>query len=451
MGIFSSARRWAPGTAVVAFCLLAVGCSTGGEADAAADDVAAPSSSIASGVDSAETETTTTTTTVADDPIIAVSSDVGVSDVAIRIGYSLDLSGPSSVEDALLLDGHFARVDAANDAGGIAGREIQIVVLDNRGDPELHQQNIASLAADEADGVVAIGGLSQPAFDAPTAAAVGASELLVVGNRGVEPDVLAPPSFVPLRPTVCSDTETGIAALAAASDDEATQLALLTSDEDWAQASASVAKSVAEDLELEVVLDTSFDSDADNAQAELLEALIDADAEMVWLSGSPEFLAEVGAVLLLDEDERSWTWGGTSATSAASVFNSIVGPVIGDVYQVSQAGPLVEDAELSNVREALALAAPELTYGEAAPAILGWQQADVLVAALTSAASADDLTRASVGAAGVALAPNIAEAAVYEIELNADRNATLSIPGGSGLEEIFTESDIPRSVSSPCS
>ena len=443
MGNHLRARSRALLTAVVALSLVASACSSGGEPGEDANGAAA-TSSVPGVVDSAA-EASTTTTAVPEDPVIAVSSDVGVSGETIRIGYSLDLSGPASAEDALLLDGHFARIDAANDAGGIAGREIEIVVLDNGGDPSLHQQNLTSLA----DDVLAIGGLTQPAFDEVTAAALSSGDLLVIGNRAVEPGVSVPPGFVPLRPTVCSDTETGVAALAASSDDQ-TQLALLTSDEDWAQGSAEVARTIAEDLELEVVLDSSFDLDADDAQVGLLEALLDADAEMVWVSGSPVFLADVATVLTISDEEQLWTWGGTSATSAASVFASIVGPALGDVYQVSQAGPLVEDDELSDVRQALAGAAPELTYGEAAPAILGWQQADLLVTALTEAADTDDLTRASVGAAGVALAPDIPEAAVYEIQLTSDRNTTLSMPGSSGLEEVFTESDIPRSVSSPC-
>ena len=451
MGIFSSARWRALFTAVAALSLLAAACSPGPEPVADADE--ATESSIPDDLDAgvAQSTTTTTTTTAPENPVIAVTFDVGVSDDAIRIGYSIDLSGPSSAEDAVLLDGHFARIDAANEAGGIAGRVIEVVVLDNGGDPGLHQQNLTSLASDGADGVLAIGGLTQPSFDGATASALAGSDLLVIGNRVLESGVSVPRSFVPFHPAVCSDTRTGVAALAASDDGERTQFALLTSDEDWAQASADVARALVEDLEFEVVLDTSFDAEAADAQSELLEALLDSDAQMVWVAGSAEFLSELGAVLALDEDQPSWTWGGTSATSSAAVFDSIVGPVLADVYQVSRAGPLVEDDSLSDVREALAVVAPELSIGEAAPAILGWQQGDLLIAALEQAASADDLTRGAVGSAGVSLAPDIPETAVYEIQLSSARNATLSAVGDSGLAEVFNESDIPNTLTNPYS
>ena len=450
----SSARQRALFLVLVALSLVAAACSSADTSAGIADGTAATSSNpgeVDSG-DQVDTTTSSTTTTLQEDPVVAVAADVGVDDDTIRVGYSLDLSGPDSAEDALLLDGHLARIDAANAAGGVAGREIVVVALDNGGDPAQHQQNLSTLDGDGSEAVVAIGGLTQPALDEATGSALNASELLVVGNREFATDATVPASLVPLRPSVCVETTTGIASLIAAGDGERTQLALFSSDEPWAQASAEVARSVVEELELELVLEGTFEPGSEGeAQGDLLEALLSSDAEMVWVAGSAGFLSEVANILDAEGEDRDWVWGGPSASSPSSLFNSLLGPALAEVYQVSQSGPLVDDPSRSDAREALASVAPELSYGNAGPALLGWEQADLLVAALEQAAATDDLTRAAVGTAGLSLTPQTPDAATYRIELTSDRNAVLSAAGSSGLEELFTEGRTPVALRGLCS
>ena len=132
--------------------LLAAACSSDAEPDVgAADSTTTTSVAEASQTDTADA----VVTPLPDVAAPAVAADVGVDDDSIRIGYSLDLSGPLSSHDALLLDGHFARFELINATGGIAGRTVELIAMDNGGDATVHAENVGALVGDSADGVVA--------------------------------------------------------------------------------------------------------------------------------------------------------------------------------------------------------------------------------------------------------------------------------------------------------
>ena len=141
--------------------LVAVGCSSSPADDAA---IAATDADLAGeGVDGDTTESTaepepseTSTTTTTTEPEIVIESDYGVTDSTIRIGYSLDLSGPFSARDARILDGHVAFFESVNDQGGIEGREVELVRFDNAFDVPAHLDNIAELIEQSSEGTALI-------------------------------------------------------------------------------------------------------------------------------------------------------------------------------------------------------------------------------------------------------------------------------------------------------
>jgi len=445
------------------FGLLAAACSStaGSASDASsdADDATASTQPVeeASSADDAEAGTVSEAAAV-DEPVVEVrvtplTTDVGVDDGEIRVGYSLDLSGPLSAYDARLLDGHIARFDEVNAAGGIAGRSISVVALDNGGDGGVHQENLARLTADGPDGVVAIGGLSQPSLDADSSLALGSSDLLVIGNGAFADNIASPDTLIPLRPGVCLDTVTGLSSLLddGDEDDDPAQLALFAGPEDWAGESVERARSIAEELELDIVLDESINPDADDGETigDLVEALVSSDADVVWVAGSAEVLLVLSRAIDV-EASSSWVWGGPSANMASGILETVDGARIAGVYQFVGAGPLVDDPELADVRDGLADFAPELTYADSGASLLGWEQADVLVAALEQAATGENLTRALVASTALALAPELPQVMVYEVEITSDRNAVLSSAGSSGFTEIFSESDVPTDIAALC-
>lgn len=63
----------------------------------------------------------------------------------VRIGYAAQLTGPQSDLGVDGRDGAQLAVDALNAAGGIAGRSVELLVRDDKGDPEIARQVDAEL------------------------------------------------------------------------------------------------------------------------------------------------------------------------------------------------------------------------------------------------------------------------------------------------------------------
>jgi len=61
----------------------------------------------------------------------------GISDKEIVVGTHLDLSGPVSAAMPQLRNGMQMRFDEANEAGGINGRKVRLIVEDNGSQPQL--------------------------------------------------------------------------------------------------------------------------------------------------------------------------------------------------------------------------------------------------------------------------------------------------------------------------
>jgi branched-chain amino acid transport system substrate-binding protein len=86
----------------------------------------------------------------------------------ILVGVSITLSGPEASVGQSVLNGVRMAVEEQNAAGGIRRRQVELLVKDDKGDPELAIRNDLELLA---AGVVAIWGhmpsrVAEPAVDA---------------------------------------------------------------------------------------------------------------------------------------------------------------------------------------------------------------------------------------------------------------------------------------------
>lgn len=116
----------------------------------------------------------------------------------ILIGMTVPLSGPDSAYGVGLRDGAALGVDRANAAGGIDGRRLQLVALDDGGQPQRAASNARDLMQ---GGVLALTGV----LGAPSTAAV--ASVLAQGGLGVAPALVGPVTGadalrVPPRPNV---------------------------------------------------------------------------------------------------------------------------------------------------------------------------------------------------------------------------------------------------------
>ena len=59
----------------------------------------------------------------------------GVSDKELVLGTHLDLSGPVAIAMPVIRNGIQMRIDEANEAGGINGRKLRLIIEDNASQP----------------------------------------------------------------------------------------------------------------------------------------------------------------------------------------------------------------------------------------------------------------------------------------------------------------------------
>lgn len=112
----------------------------------------------------------------------------------IRIGSVSTLTGPGSNVSWRAAKAYF---DAVNAAGGVGGRHIEYVVLDDRADPQAAQQAAASLVADAS--VVALAGGSSVLECAFNHAAYEKAGLMSIPGAGVDPLCFGSAAIAPVN------------------------------------------------------------------------------------------------------------------------------------------------------------------------------------------------------------------------------------------------------------
>ena len=85
-----------------------------------------------------------------------IATDFGVTDDTIRIGINGDLSGPFAALVSEVVEAQNVYWEWVNDNGGIAGRQIELVILDNGYDTAKGIENYEELAQENEDGVLII-------------------------------------------------------------------------------------------------------------------------------------------------------------------------------------------------------------------------------------------------------------------------------------------------------
>ncbi len=101
--------------------------------------------------------------------VLALSalSPAGAQQAVIPVGQSIVLSGPQAANGVLYAKGIRLHVDAVNAAGGVGGRQIKIIALDDAYDPEKGKENTRRLL--EQDKVVALFGYTGTGITAASA------------------------------------------------------------------------------------------------------------------------------------------------------------------------------------------------------------------------------------------------------------------------------------------
>lgn len=365
-----------------------------------------------------------------------------MSESVVRIGYSLDLEGPYSANDVVVRDVHAAYFAEVNKAGGIDGREVELMVLDNGFDVPLHLDNLAQLVEASDRGVVAIGDLSHPLFGDASVSVLSGSDLLVVTDLEPAEPATGGTEVVSVAGSMCQQTAGALAALAP-TDGARRRLALIGRQEAWAAESMETAREVADGLGFDIVTDIGDFTEPEDAVPQLLEV----QSDVVWLAVAPRDLAALASVI--EPAGQSWLWAGTSLTYDSAVLEGAAASALSRVYLHVSAVELAENAP--DQVEVLSGLLPELTNGEAASALAAWKQAEFLHKSIEDAIAERDATRSGLVDAAQDLEAPAAEVSLYRLQPGSARTAG-ALSGEVGTQGLALADDltVPAASSSVC-
>ena len=138
---------------LMALGLVASACGSSDSSDGASDDTESTDTTEAM-----EDEETTTSAAPEDagEAAAEIATDFGVTEDTIKVGLNADLSGPFASLVAEIVEGQTVYWEVVNANGGIAGRQVEMVVLDSGYATAKGIENYLALAAETDEGVAMI-------------------------------------------------------------------------------------------------------------------------------------------------------------------------------------------------------------------------------------------------------------------------------------------------------
>ena len=413
--------------------MVVAGCSS--DDDPAAQE---ESSTTATSV-STETSTTTeapadpaTTTTTTSEP--GAESTPGVDGEEIRIGLSVDLSGPLSSVDSFVLDAQIAYFDMVNRSGGVGGRSVEVVALDHASDLDAHIDNVQELLERSERGVAMLSSVGGDAFASSVSAALVEEGVFGISRGHVEPRGQTIRNVAHIGRSTCADAYDGVLRLIEAADlEEPPTLAIVSRADVYGARSVAGASAAAEAAEIEVVVNYRGPINAETV-SDLAVSVAEGSPDLVWVAVSPRELRELFLGLL--EVDQDSSWGGAFQSYDALLLETSIAAAVSRQYTHTASIELF-DNDTNGRSGRIRSAFPDAEYWAVDSLAFGWQQAELAHAALVAADAAGDLSRAGITEAFAALDSEAAETSFFSVEA---QDATLRLPlsdaGSTGLTRV---------------
>ena len=374
-------------------------------------------------------------------------TDFGVTDDVIRIGLSPDLSSELSGIATPVTDAQLVFWDTVNAAGGIAGRMIEPVVLDNALNVEKTGENYATFASEGADGVVMISHVTGSPQNAAISEDARDDDMVVVPHSWYSG--WADPDFggaqFELYANYCIEAMNGVEFLqkkVEAGEKEA-KLAVLSYPGEYGQDGAAGAKLAADALGIEIVFDGEAQVSPGGNQTDLINQLVDSEATIVWIAAGPADLGAIfGGAVVQGFDAF---WSGNSPTYNPALLGGDLGPKLDQFYTHSTYSSLFGSNDTAGMQDMIAAMSTERPDDLIQDVyVRGWTEGMFAKAVLEQAESNGDMTRAGVFAAAgqvdvdfQGLAPNqnwtgdpndyvVRETYMYAVDLAAFNQVRLS-------------------------
>lgn len=255
-----------------ALSLVAAACGSGDDDDPGSDTTEAGSDTTEAGSDTTEAMV---------DPA-EIATDFGVTEDTIRIGINADLSGPFASLVSEIVESQTVYWEVVNEAGGIGGREIEVVVLDSGYATDKGIENYQDLAQESEDGVLMISENTGSPITAAIAEDAQDDDMLVIplSWASLWP---ANPNILGKQSTYCAESINGIAWLKAKveADGGEAKLAILSRPGEYGEDGAVGAAIAAAELGIPVVYDGTGQVAGDDRTA-IVSQLVGSGATIVW-------------------------------------------------------------------------------------------------------------------------------------------------------------------------
>jgi ABC-type branched-subunit amino acid transport system substrate-binding protein len=455
------------GLIAVLACVGLFAAACGDDDDAPADtggtdtSVGAPTETTGGATDTTGAATDTTGGEDASDttgePVDAgeIAVDVGVDDTTITVGMLADLSGAFAPLVTEIVEAQEVYWEKVNAEGGIAGRQVELVIEDNAYDVQVHQEKYAAIR----DEVAIISQSTGSPHTASVTDQMVADDLIAIPlswySGWADPEIGE--NALETYTNYCLESMNGIEWLSANRDVQT--VAILSFPGEYGQDGAAGAKRAAQELGLEVVYDGEAQvtpPSADNPnpdQSAVTSQVVQANPDLVWATINPATLGSImsGAV----GAGYTGLWSGNSPTYSFKLLGTDLAPLL-DEYYIASTYIVTWGADVPGMQEvvdAMTEGRPNLAVSDVY--VLGWTEAMVTQAILEQAAANGDMTRAGIVAAAKevevdfnGLAPPqtwsgepnenlVRESYIYDVSLEAYNPVNLGEGGGSTGWELL--------------
>jgi ABC-type branched-subunit amino acid transport system substrate-binding protein len=381
----------------VALALVAAACG-GDDDDDAGDDATDATEATDAADDGDDATEATEPADDGDDMAAEVLTDVGVTDDTIRIGLNADLSGIFAPLVTQIVDGQEAFWEIVNDNGGVAGRQVELVILDNAYDVPKHLENYEQMADTGDEGVIMFSQSTGSPHTAATAQDLVDDNLLAIPlswySGWADPAIGA--NVMELYTSYCLESMNGVEYLAG--ENGASTIAIISFPGEYGQDGAQGAKIAAEALGLEVVYDGEGAVVPGSDQTPVITELVNANPDIVWATLNPTTLAEILGSAYAQGLRAKWS--GNSPTWNFQLLATDLATAADDVYWHSTYTALwdaVDTPGMTEMIEGMRSKRPDAALSDVY--IVSWTEGYATQAVLEQAAANGDMTRAGVVAA----------------------------------------------------
>lgn len=385
-------KWWA---ALLALVLIAAACG-GGDDDAGddGDDTSAEGSETTEGDAASGGDDDGEAAEGGSTEFVEVTTDFGVTDDEIRIGYNAAVTGIFAATVVPIIEATEVYWEWVNDNGGIAGREVVPVILDNEYDVPKHLENYEIFSGDGGDSVVMIGQSTGSPHTAATTDLLVEDDLAAIPltwySGWADPEIGA--NVFEVQTLYCIESMNGVSYM---SENFGNKVAIISFPGEYGQDGATGAKLAAEALGLEVVYDGEGAVVPGSDQTPVINEIVNSEADFVWATINPTTLSEImgGAVAA----GFTGMWSGNAPTYFYELLATDLADALDQYYIFSTYINLWNTDDTPGMQEVVS---QMQEYRPDAPIsdnyLFGWINGMVVKQVLEQAAANGDMTRAGV-------------------------------------------------------